>query len=174
MDLEMSDARQQSGFTLIELMIVVAIIGILAAIAIPAYQDYTIRAQVAEGLNMAAHAKAPIMDAFLNNGEAPANRLQAGMSANANDTQGKYVQSVEVDNGTVIITFGNDANAIINGLTLTLTPYETTGLGVVWRCGSAPAPAGATGLMGTSGGGNAATYQAPTLPNQYLPASCRT
>src|SRR5690606_13761023 len=64
----------QSGFTLIELMIVVAIIGILAAIAIPAYQDYTIRAQVSEGINMAAHAKTPIMDAFLQTGEAPVDR----------------------------------------------------------------------------------------------------
>lgn len=169
----MTKAQRQSGFTLIELMIVVAIIGILAAIAIPAYQDYTIRAQVAEGLNMAAHAKAPIMDAFLNNGEAPANRSVAGMSANAGDTQGKFVQSVQVTNGAVTITFGNDANAVINGLTLTVTPYETPGLGVVWRCGTAPAPAGATGLMGASGGGNVASYQPPTLPDKYLPASCR-
>ena len=159
----MTKAQRQSGFTLIELMIVVAIIGILAAIAIPAYQDYTIRAQVAEGLNMAAHAKAPIMDAFLNNGEAPANRTEAGMSPNATDTQGKYVQSVQVTNGTVIITFGNEVNALISGLTLTLTPYETTGLGVVWRCGSAPAPMGATGLMGASSGGNTAVYLPTTL-----------
>ena len=81
---------------------------------------------------------------------------------------------VQVTNGTVIITFGNEVNALISGLTLTLTPYETTGLGVVWRCGSAPAPMGATGLMGASSGGNTAVYQAPTLPNQYLPASCRS
>jgi type IV pilus assembly protein PilA len=168
----MTNRRTQHGFTLIELMIVVAIIGILAAIAIPAYQNYAVRAQVAEGLNIAAHAKAPIMDAFLNNGEAPANRTAAGMSPLPADTQGKYVNAVDVQNGVVVVTFGNDVNAVIAGLTLTLTPYETPGFGVVWRCGTAIAPAGLSPL-GTAGGGTTAAYQAPTVPDVYLPASCR-
>jgi type IV pilus assembly protein PilA len=169
----MSQRSKHSGFTLIELMIVVAIIGILAAIAIPAYQNYAIRAQVTEGVNMAAHAKTPIMDAFLNNGDAPADRLEAGMSANPTDTFGKYVSQVAVTDGVVVITFGNEVSAIISGLTMTLTPYETGNLGVVWRCGNAPVPAG-TQPMGTAGGGNVTTYIAPTVPNEYLPASCRS
>ena len=106
-------------------MIVVAIIGILAAIAIPAYQTYTIRAQVSEGLYMVASGKATIAEAFINNGEAPVDRAAAGMTPNATDTNGKYVESVEVEDGVLVVMFGHEANAEIHDLTLTITPYET-------------------------------------------------
>jgi len=166
--------KLQQGFTLIELMIVVAIIGILAAIAIPAYQDYTIRAQVSEGLNLAAAAKAAVAEDFLNEGEAPTSRTDAGMSANGTDTSGKYVTSVDVLNGVITVIYGNEANAQINGETLTITPYESVDLSVVWRCGNAPAPAGAgVNPMGTSGGGQVAAWVAPTLLDQYMPSACR-
>ena len=166
--------RTQQGFTLIELMIVVAIIGILASIAIPAYQDYTIRAQVSEGLNLAAAAKAAVAEDFLNEGIPPVDRLDAGMSANATDTSGKYVLSVGVANGVITITYGNEANTQITQAgqnTLTLTPYESVDLSVVWRCGYAPQP-NATQLLGTSGGA-ATAYVAPTILPQYAPSACR-
>jgi type IV pilus assembly protein PilA len=162
--------KVQQGFTLIELMIVVAIIGILAAIAIPAYQDYTIRAQVSEGMNLAAAAKAAVAETFLNRGVAPATRTVAGMSANATDTSGKYVTGVAVANGTITITYGNEANAAIAGLTLELVPYTTPDQSVAWRCGGAGVPVGTAIMVG-------AAYTGGTLAGaanvKYLPSACR-
>ena len=161
----MSIKKVQQGFTLIELMIVVAIIGILAAIAIPAYQDYTIRAQISEGMNLAAAAKAAVAETFLNRGVAPATRTAAGMTANAPDTQGKYVDQVNVAAGEIIIRYGNEANAAVVGNFLFLTPFLSIDQSVIWRCGNAPNPVGVA--MGAD------TAAGTTVPNQYLPSACR-
>jgi type IV pilus assembly protein PilA len=164
--------RQQSGFTLIELMIVIAIIGILASLAVSAYQTYTVRAQVAEGINMGAGAKVPVVDAFNMNGEPPAGRTEAGMSAVPTDTRGKYVSQVDIDRGTVTVTFGNDVHADIFGDTVSFTPYATASGGFVWRCGAAAAPGGAgTALL--TGGGVTSPLAPPTVETRYLPSSCR-
>ena len=87
--------EKQQGFTLIELMIVLAVIGILASMAIPAYQDYTIRAQVAEGIVLSAGARVALVDYFIHNGDWPNNNNKAGI-ANQNDIEGTYVKSVRV------------------------------------------------------------------------------
>jgi type IV pilus assembly protein PilA len=159
----------QKGFTLIELMIVVAIIGILAAIAIPAYQDYTIRSQVTEGLTLAGAAKAAVAESFSQTGEPPADRAAAGMSNDATDTNGKYVTQVAVDDGTITVTYGNDANAKIENETLALTPYETPDASVAWRCGNSNAPAGAPNTLGNG----TAQVGNTSIEPKYLPKACR-
>ena len=170
----------QKGFTLIELMIVIAIIGILAAIAIPAYQDYTIRSQVSEGLTLAAAAKAAISESFANTGKAPLDRVEAGLGAanTPTDTQGNFVSQLAVVNGVITITYSSAApqraNNKINGLTLTLVPFTSVDQSVSWKCravGSAAIPVGGQ-LMGT-GSGQVAADVPGTVLAKYAPAECR-
>ena len=159
--------KSNQGFTLIELMIVVAIIGILASMAVSTYQTYTIRAQVAEGVNMATGAKSPIIEAYTNDGIAPANRTAAGMTPLATDTAGKYVSAVDVVDGQIVVTMGGpSAHQAIMGLQFSLTPYETVGTTVSWRCGYAPAPTGSLLPPATP-------HVNPTIDSRYLPSACR-
>lgn len=125
----------QRGFTLIELMIVVAIIAILAAIAIPAYQNYLIRAQVSEGAVLATGAKAAVWDFVSNTGRFPPSNESAGL-ADPGSITGKYVSSVNVTAGKITVTFGNQANAAIqvSGKNmLVLSPSGTVGT-IQWVC----------------------------------------
>lgn len=126
--------KRQQGFTLIELMIVVAIIGILAAIAIPAYQDYTIRSQVSEGLSLAGGAKTAIAEFYNNKGTFPSTNASAGLAAAA-DIKGNYVTQVDAANGKITITYGNKANTKINTKKLVISAVTATG-SVQWTCGA--------------------------------------
>jgi type IV pilus assembly protein PilA len=137
----------QRGFTLIELMIVVAIIAILAAIAIPAYQNYLIRTQVTEGMSLAAGAKAAVWDFVSNTGRFPTNNESAGL-ASASSIAGKYVATVDVAGGTITATFGGQANTAIKTNALILSPW-TKGGSIIWTCTPS------------------------TVSPKYLPSSCR-
>ncbi|HFB5037953.1 TPA: pilin [Neisseria gonorrhoeae] len=125
----------QKGFTLIELMIVIAIVGILAAVALPAYQDYTARAQVSEAILLAEGQKSAVTEYYLNHGEWPADNGDAGVASPADKIIGKYVEKVEVAKGVVTATMKSDGvNKEIQGKRLSLWAKREDG-SVKWFCG---------------------------------------
>lgn len=127
----------QRGFTLIELMIVVTIIGILAAVAVPMYLDYAVRAQISDGVQLASGAKNAVTEFFQDRGRMPADNTESGLSA-ASAIQSRYVESVSVGNqdGVITVTFGNDVNEAIRGETVTLTANTSDPGSVQWVCAS--------------------------------------
>lgn len=161
--------RSLTGFTLIELMVVVAIIGILASIAIPAYQQFVARSQVSEGLYLATPLKEAIAGFWQDRGRWPVNIAAVGRSATP---RGKYTSSVVIFQGVINITYeaasggnGFQANEVINGQVLSLRPAVMPSGDIIWVCGHRPVPAGAT-----PAGSNATTFAAST---QYLPSACK-
>jgi type IV pilus assembly protein PilA len=163
----------QKGFTLIELMIVIAIIGILAAIAIPAYQNYTIRSQVTEGLSLADGWKTSISEYYAQNGSFPtgsstATTVPAGDIAVSGASSGKYVSAISVaTGGNIVVTYsGSQVNAKLSGMKLGLYPGLDGNQDVVWVCGSATAPA----TLATAPTVTTSTTVSPA----YLPTSCHS
>lgn len=128
----------QRGFQMIEAIIIVSIVAILGSIALPAYQDYTIRAQVRKGLQDMASVQNAVTDTFMKSGRMPGSRSAADLPAAAGSTQSRFVSSVDIGaGGAVTLTYGNSANAEISGRTLQLTPNIGADRTVVWRCGAA-------------------------------------
>ncbi|HEZ5439860.1 TPA: pilin [Neisseria meningitidis] len=160
----------QKGFTLIELMIVIAIVGILAAVALPAYQDYTARAQVSEAILLAEGQKSAVTEYYLNHGIWPGGNSSAGV-ASASDIKGKYVQSVEVKNGVVTAQMASsNVNKEIKGKKLSLWAKRQNG-SVKWFCGQ---PVERTAKATDDVAAAAATANGNgKIDTKHLPSTCR-
>lgn len=171
----------QKGFTLIELLIAVAIVGILAAIAVPAYQDYVIRAQVSEGINIVQGLKAEVESYYQDRGEMPQNLTDLYPASGGTDDPSatpenyatKYTTRTEVSQGAIIVTFGNQANAQLNELTLAFNPLVSTSGNISWVCGLSNLVS--ISALTSASGGQDATYAstATTIQSRFLPSTCK-
>ena len=156
---------KHKGFTLIELMIVVAIIGILASIAIPAYQDYTIRAQVVEAMSLTSGMKGSIDEYYRDRGVFPPDNEAAGTPL-PEQMIGNYVNRITVEGGALHVRFGNHANARIANEILSIRPLVVPGsplTPISWNCGTRTAPTGMEAV-----GQNRTSVEA-----KYVPSACR-
>lgn len=140
--------RNQKAFTLVETMIVIAIVGILSMIAVPAYNDFTVRSKVAEGLSLASGAKTSVMEYYLTQGHWPQDNTDVGLSA-AESIQGKYVKQVVVNHNQVMVTFGQGAGNNLHDRVLIMSATDNGGA-IQWQC------------------------KANDIENKYLPPNCRT
>lgn len=142
--------RNQQGFTLIELMIVIAIIAILMSYAIPAYRDYTVRAKAGEAISIAAGAKQSVSETFISEGDWPSSNAEAGLAVGTTIT-GTNVQSVTVSgDGVVTVLFNGEDSVLTTSSNIVLTPTSATGAGsITWVCSS-------------------------NLEDRYVPSECRT
>ena len=141
----------------------VGVVGILAAIAIPAYDDYSVRSQVVGGLIVADAAKTAVAEYYASNGKLPDDASELGLPES--DAMGSYLQDASVDHGNIVLTYGDQSNTKIHGKVLVLRPYLNAQKNLSWACGTAQPPDAAR-TLGT-------TKAVTDIPAKYLPAYCR-
>jgi type IV pilus assembly protein PilA len=153
------------GFTLLELMVVVAIVAILALMAVPLYRDKYIREQVVEAMRLTDIAKAPVAAAWAAAGRFPDDNAAAGLPA-PDKVVSNYVKSLTVEAGAIHVVFGNQANGALKGMTLSLRPAvieDAPVVPVAWVCGFAAAPEKMTVMAANK----------TDVPKHWLPVNCR-
>lgn len=136
--------KQKKGFTLIELMISVAIVGILSAVAVPAYQNYIVKAQVSEGMSLSGGAKIFINDYYTQYGKLPQTSEEAGLPS----TVGSYIASLSIQEEKIVVTFKNTSHQELMGKSLKIEPVATNKNNLTFECSS------------------------DEIPKKYLPANC--
>jgi type IV pilus assembly protein PilA len=161
--------KRSAGVTSIELVIVIAITGLLVSLLVSAYLTYSIRAEVAAGIDTAAAWQDAVEQAFRASGQVPASTHDADAST---DRWGPYVESIEVVDGRLDIIYGSEARLAIAGRRLSLTPYETATKEVVWVCGNA-VPGRGLKPLGFADGGRQSVQVSATVEARYLPTKCR-
>ncbi len=171
-------SENERGFTLVELTVVVAIVGLLAAIAIPAYQIQVARAQVAEGLQLAEGVRMAVSAHYAETGVVPRSHASAGI-AGSTAIRGKYVTAIEIFpvdffpewRATLLITFGGQASPALQGKVLSLHAYESNTHNLIWACETRWTHTNA--IRGTNSWMTANVSQVAKINQAYLPAECR-
>jgi type IV pilus assembly protein PilA len=177
------DCGKEAGFSLVEMVTVLGVMSILSVMAVGAFMSYGARTQAGEALQVTEGLRSGFTTYYADLGKVPPQSLVdlfgAGAPGSAmNDHMGKYVASVNMENGHLVVTYGLGADPVLAGDVLTFTPYETRGGGIIWQCGNAaiPVDAGATqlGLAGTVAGAPVgALTSVTTLDSEFLPRDCR-
>jgi type IV pilus assembly protein PilA len=175
--------KRQHGFSLVELMVTLAVMGTLAVMAVGSFSSYNSRAQVAEAFTVAETLQGDFKALYADDGKTPPQSLAdmygAGAAATATQHVGRYIASANLDGGVLVLTYGLSAAGDLDGSVLTLEPYETVTGSLLWRCGTAPAPTDGLGaplnVAGTVAGSPiTGTASVTTVPNELLPRSCKT